>query len=240
MGELKPLIGIPSPRNVGIVLEAHEKLKHIPHLWVKYFPEEEAYQIIRNYFLEHKEYNYLIIAPDDLLIEQQHYDSLVSTLEKEDYPVFSGVCNHSMVSEMQDLLAICIDRLPNIVRIRKRHFVFPRYQDVPKGIIQVKFAGFPFMFIRRDIVKQINFDSDRKFNPYRIGRNTGFDLPFCHNCNDLGIPIHVDTNVLMLHLRGAPLSQPYGNQVDDILVGREPKRVYFQQDDQIEDITEQY
>lgn len=237
---VKPIIALPSPRKVDIVIETHEKeLKDIPHLWVKYIWEKEAYAIIRDYFLKHNEYTHLIICPDDLIVKREHYDALVTTLEKEDYPVFSGICNKSMIAG--DLMAICIDELPNVNRRKGRRFHLASYREMPKGIIQVKFAGFPFMFIRRDIVEKIEFESDRKWNPYRrVVRELGFDLPFCHNCNELGIPIYVDSRVVMLHLLGASLSEPYGNQVENLLVGKEPPRVYFQQDDKIEDLTEHY
>lgn len=234
---MNPLIALPSPRKIDVVIEAHEKLKHIPHLWVKYFEEEEAYQVIRNYFLEHTEYTHLVIAPDDLIVEPQHYDALVSDLKKINFPVLSGICNLSMVSGMENIINICIEQMPNIVRTKKRDFKFPKLSELPKGLLQVKFSGFPFMFIRRDIVEKIDFESDRKHNPYRINPlNRGFDLPFCYNCDQLGIPIHVDTRVLMLHLRGADLSYSYGNQVENLLVGKEPKRVYFQKDDEIQDL----
>jgi len=60
--------------------------------------------------------------------------------------------------------------------------------------------GFPFTFIRRDIIERRTIEGDYIFSG-SIHRNNGIppDCLFCNNCKDIGIKLMVDTDVRMFH-----------------------------------------
>jgi hypothetical protein len=70
-------------------------------------------------------------------------------------------------------------------------------------ILKVKFSGFPLMFIRRDVLDKIKFESDIEWNP-DAEKPEAFDVTFCYRCDQLSIPIYANTSVILHHLREAP------------------------------------
>ena len=231
MSDIKTLIVSASPRDILQSKEGLDDIKGVPKLLVKYFNEADAYKVITSYFLKHKkDFDYMVIAPDDLIVGQKYYDMLMKDLKKEQYPVLSGVCNVNVINNQVDRLAICIDKLPSIRR-DEREFGWAdlRNKDhpIPEGIIKVKFAGFPFMFIRKDIIEQIEIKGDLDYNldlPKHSTGSTSMDTQFCWECDKKGIPIHVDTRVKMVHLAGASPSI-WGFNSDQLYIGTRPARV---------------
>jgi hypothetical protein len=232
LSDIRTLIVSPSPRQILQCKEGIDDIKGVPKLIVKYFKEADAYKIMRDYFLKHKkDFDYMAIAPDDLIVGQRYYDMLIKDLEKEKYPVLSGVCNLNLLGS-PERLAICIDKLPNIHKQEREYaWADTRNKDhpVPSGIIKVKFSGFPFMFIRKDIVEQIDITGDLPYNldlpPHSHG-STSMDLQFCWDCDKKGIDIYCDTRVRMVHLSGA-IPSVWGFSSDQLYVGTRPARVFY-------------
>lgn len=184
-----------------------------------------------DFFSKHKEFTHIVVSPDDLVVKREHYEALVKTLEKnvDKYPVFGAVCNIN--TSTPKTLNICIDHSPHVIR-RLRRYIWADADTVQEGIIKVKFAGMPFMFIRRDILQQIPILGDTRFDIITKHKEPkSFDCPFCWECNKKEIPIHVDTRIKLLHLRGEEAK----NYVD-----KYPPKVYFQVNDEIEDLTNYY
>jgi hypothetical protein len=238
---IKPLVCVLSPRDIDIVKEGHNTFKHIPHLWLKYWSAIQAYHIIKDFFLNKpigKQFTHLVISPDDLVVTSEHYKALLKTVEQEDYPVFSGVCNVDCAHPTT--LNICIEAVPNIIR-KLRRYHWEDLNKVKLGVIQVKFAGMPFTFMRRDVVEKVPLLGDTPYDPLRKGiEPTSFDSAFCWHCSQMGIPIHVDTRVKLLHLRGMHDNSPIGSQVSHTYVRKKRPQAYYQVDDKIQDFTDQY
>ncbi len=195
---MKLLLGMPSPRNIKIVNDNWEKINE-DQIIVKHYREWSAYQEIRNYFLEHKEYTHLAICPDDLIITQKDIDILKNDLLEFDYPVLCGISNVNM--NETEMIVVIIDSIPTLEK-STRSFNFDHFEDLKEDITQVLHAGFPLQIIKRSIVNMIDFDSDSKLNggdPDIIGN---LDLIFSHRCKELNIPIHCDRRARMIHLRG--------------------------------------
>ena len=76
MTKINPLLCCPSPRDIREVYEALRETGY-DRLYAKYYPEKTAYNLLRDYFLDHTEYTHLVICPDDLIIKKEHIDSLV-------------------------------------------------------------------------------------------------------------------------------------------------------------------
>lgn len=220
MTKFNPLLAIPSPRNIPKTTQAYHSLD-VDKLWVKYYPENIAYAHIQRFFLEHREYTHLVISADDLLVQPEQFEALKSSVRanQEEYPVFSGVCNNDMVGGCEFVMAVSLKFPPCNPR---RHtygygyaFVDARGHNMdrrnpdkrgpaPTGIHHVSFAGFPCMFIRRDILQRLTLRTDYEYNlQYRMP-GSSVDTVFCWDCYHAKpqIPIHADFDVKMLHLRG--------------------------------------
>lgn len=198
------LFACPSPRDIPQVLDEHPLLPCDVYV-VKYEPEWQAYFQIREFFLGHKEYTHLAIACDDVVVKPNHIRRIIRDLELFDYEVMSGMMN----VEQDDLETLNITPKENIVKPRHEERVYQwlKKKDViGKGIIEVGFSGFPLMVIRRNIVSEIPFDSDGAFNGGDVASAGSLDVVFCKACHDKGIPIMVDTDILLLHMRRSGVS----------------------------------
>jgi len=180
--------------------EILKELKKIPcdKLILKYMPYPHPHNIARDFFIEHKEYTHLIIHPQDLIVTKQHYENLVADLKEFDFPVLGGVCNVDINRNRKFLWNFCME-LP-AWDIDKRY-----YNWCPMGegldILRVKFQGFAFCFIRRDVIERKTIEGDFIFRgANHLNGHPAPDLTFCTMCNNLKIPVHVDTRVRMFHL----------------------------------------
>jgi len=202
----KILHAIPSPRdNIQGVLDYQPDLpfdRFIP----KFMPEVDAYHLVRDFFLSHKQYTHLAIGTDDIVVKPEHMQALAADLAEKDYPVLTGVMN--VFQEDHDLLNITPNgsnpspiwakRIYNWINKKEMY----RYTaNGTNPIIQVGFSGFPVMIIRRDIVERIAFESDAKYNPVPFPLGGSLDVQFCYSCHRMKIPIFCDTRVEMDHLR---------------------------------------
>jgi len=190
------LLGIPSPRDNDAVISQWPLLP-CDKLIIKYYHEWTAYQHMRTWFLSHKEYTHLVIASDDLIVKPENIEKLIEELKKKDYSVFCGVCSING----NDLNVINIIRTENMPTLNERHYDFIKRKDV-SGIIEVGFAGFPLMAIRRDMIERFDFDSQSKLEGGDPDYTGNLDLIFCIRCKENNIPIYVDTDNYMIHLRG--------------------------------------
>ena len=201
--QINPLLCIPSPRNIKVVKECFDSLPY-DKLWIKEnFDEEEAYTILRNYFLEHKEYTHFVILPDDLLVPQATLQKLVTDLQKKDYAVLSGICNFNCEKigtkdrpgSYERQLAVDANHLKGAEYLLEREIPHPDHyvkEGQLKGIKRVVFSGFAVAFIRRDIVEKIPFDT----------KGRGFDAAFSHKLLLEKIDQYVDFDAESLHLKG--------------------------------------
>ena len=208
MSKIRPLLCSPSPRDIRSVYDALKDTGH-PRLYAKYYPEKTAYNLMRDWFLDHEEYTHFVICPDDLVIEKEHIENLIKTLEEHDYPTLSGVCNVDG-GDYKDKLNIT-ENLPHPTRMvpKRKQVGWRFYSWVPKNtrfpnpIIRVPFSGFAAMFISRDVLKRYRFVDDAKHNgvPHLI--TGGIDVMFSNVCAIENIPQMVDTRVRMKHLKGS-------------------------------------
>lgn len=249
--DVRPLIAIPSPRDIPFARDNLNTIEKVPKLWVKYFSEAEAYQIIQSYFLEKsKDTNYLIISPDDLVVTQKDYQELVKTIHDfggpEKMPTLAAVCNIHNIPGYVTQLAICIDT-PIHPQRRRRHYQWADMRNpswTKNGydkmrLLEVKFSGFGFQFIRRDIIEKIGLQGDLQYNGfYRDAQNYSFDVIFCWMCLENKIPIYVNPQVKLLHLRGSHVRDYEG--IEPLLVGKkDPKVIYVDEEGKGTDITEE-
>lgn len=197
MPVVNALICSPSPRDIPAFREGQNTIP-CDKLLVKYHHAKRAYKIMRSYFLDHKEYTHMILHPDDLIVNQSHYNTLKQNVEEYDYQVISGVCNISVKNNKR--LAIDITNLPKTNR-RVRKYDFASTNVNLTGIIKVVWAGFPFMWIRRDVIEKIELVDDSQWNQQDPNKGWSFDVVFCYYCDVLDIPIYANLDVKMEHLK---------------------------------------
>lgn len=207
--DFKPLIALPSPRDIEIVKNAVDAVRlkyHVDVLWVKYTsPERCAYKILRDYFLAgyiQNGWTHLAIWPDDLLVAVEQWALLCEDIRSNNYPVLCGMCNIDSTEQYRGLYNICPDMAVD-ARPEERRYQWLRESDYrvenePRPY-KVYFAGFPLMFIERDIVKHIPFRDDRWYDPNQGG--CCIDVMFCYDCCYLKYPIYCDTRVKLKHLK---------------------------------------
>lgn len=212
---MKPnlLLGRGTPRDYIPDVIKYNAMLHVDRIIPKFYPEYFAYKIMRNYFLQNKQYTHLVLATDDIVVKPNHLSLLQKDLERCDYPVLSGLMNVDLDDEVFVNLSMSLPMKNRKLRqysMMTRDDVFLR-----EDIFQVAFSGFPLMAIRRDVVEKIPFDADKVFEGLPPHRGASLDFVFCWRCQDMNIPVHVDKRIDMLHLRTA----------GGLDVGKKPKQV---------------
>jgi GT2 family glycosyltransferase len=197
----KFLFFIPSPRDIPEVKQPIVDLLYQKHdvLWMKYYPELEAYQKARQYFLNSpKKYDYLCIIPDDLAINSEGLNNLFRELENPsielskfggNYPVLAGVCNYSYINEQQmEMVAASISST-----VSSYLLTFKGLESMKDNIIKCAYIGFSCEFIHRDVLKQIDF----KRYP-----DLGLDNAFSDQLIKKKIPQYILKTAKFVHYKG--------------------------------------
>ena len=215
---IKPLIAIPSVRDLAEFKQAINKIKNIDKLWIKYTPSQTSYPLIHSEFLANpNNYTHLIILPDDLIVEPdklQHllndYETALSADEK-DTTILTGFCNVDVKSNI-DKANICTETV--ITNRNGRHYAWLSIQDLRTQknnidldenatdrdyLIPVRFAGFPLYVIPRKIVEQISFRDDSNAEYKQTG--VCYDVMYCNDSQEKGFQILTDLRVDLKHLR---------------------------------------
>jgi len=188
---MNPLLFMPSPRDIPEVKKTWHIIPYDKFI-VKYTPEVEAYQIGRNFFLEHEEYTHFIICPDDLEISTQGVEQLMDDADEFDFPVISGIGN---IDESQpDLLAICRKPCQYNLGPSVGYGEYIKRDELPKDdIFEVGHLGFGCQIIDRDTIEKTTFQQ---------WEDKGYlDWQFSIECNKLGIQLLVDKRVSGYHRR---------------------------------------
>lgn len=208
---IKPLIFIPSPRDISEFTEATKKLKH-DKLWVKYHQQQHAYDLARLYFLtNYDHYTHFIILPDDLIIKWWHLDILLSRPDD----VISGWCANTARVQGFDNLDSCVSfSLPPDPPCSGIYSMYnfllvediQSFLDTGTSIMPVKFSGFAPMIIPRKIIEQI---------PFRTSDGCCVDSCFSIDLAEHGIKQYVDLQCQTQHIRHPAIlvgqQEPYIN-----------------------------
>jgi len=224
----KFLFVIPSPRDIAEVKQPIVDLLYGKHdvLWMKYYPELEAYQKARAYFLNSpKNYDYMCIIPDDLAINDDGLRNLFRELENPsldmvqwggNYPVLAGICNLSYINEeqMEKVAASISSTLSQYL------LTFRALEGMNDSVIKCAWIGFSCEFIHRSVLERIDF---RQFP------ELGIDNTFSDSLIKKKIPQYILKTARFTHYKG--LSVKFKNALstnpDVILTGvKKPHVIY--------------
>ncbi len=170
---------------------------------VRYQKEYPAYIKMREFFLEHTEYDYMVLASDDILVTPEHIEILKKTLNKKKYKIVSGLMNVDSPewNKPNGRINITLD-LPK-KNMSERSWNFILRKEIPSSrYFKCGYSGFPLMAIHRDVVEKFVFDTTGVWDSRGVAGGYNIDLVFCWRCHEAGIPIWVDSKIDMFHLRG--------------------------------------
>ena len=203
---MKPLLGVFHCREIPQFKEHTDKLK-IDKLWMKFYPQGEAYAKAREWFLDHIEYTHFVTLPDDLLATQKVIDILTMDASSLDEDIIvSGWCNNT-AHITNNIYTDFSFTLPPIQTKEWHPYNFASIEQILKykrDIIPVPFQGIALTFLPRKIMEEIPFRTDI---PQDIG--------LAHDLAEKRISQYIDLRARMIHLR-----HPQG-----ILVGKKPKEI---------------
>lgn len=218
---MKLLISVTKGRNIDEFDNAVINYLHdYDQYWVCYYTQHEARHIIKEYFEAHEEYTHLVILPDDLVVNQQAIDMLLSNLSEKDYAVLVGCCNVDTAANRDklnvSLYPINPHRVENSTYKYEFITIFDTHLFARPQPSRVFYQGDAFLILRRDIVKQLTFDTDYKLNEIEPEQGCCNDVVMSYELNQLQIPIYCNLKAVFKHLKisdAEPMSK--------ILVGEE-------------------
>lgn len=181
-----------------------------------------AYKLMQTFFLRNKlnrQYDYLVITPDDLILNKKSLDVLLNEienpslprepdrkdenapwLEKDHYDVLSGVCNWGCGTPYDvNHAPIITDKVPTTVdfmfNFDKAQLleISTRYTRSAGKVMQVMFAGFPLTFVHRDVFESVDLHPNDK--------EVCTDLVFADDLERKQIKQYVHLDALFLHIR---------------------------------------
>ncbi len=216
---MKPLLVILNPRSIPQFHKAIEKINGISKLWIKYFPQDEAYKKAREFFLQ-SEYTHFMILPDDLIVTQADVDSIVNY--DESYDSISGWCNNTGRDDTNVDTNISAFLPPDPPRTSTyegyRWFKIAQFESLlskvenSDSIIPVLHQGFALSRLSRRLIQQVPFRTDG-----------GCCVDSCLSLDlikfRVGFTQYVDIRIRMKHLK-IPRSE--------LLVGKEKATMLFE------------
>ena len=190
---IKPLIFIPSARDLREFYDATNKLPY-DKLWVKYYPQYEAYAVARWTFLNNpNNYTHLVILPDDLIVEQKQIEKL---LEHPD-DIMSGWCMFGIKKTPDERKTLdsniseyCPDEPAYSLTYDKFKWLsieaIENYIKTGKTIIPIVFCGFAPTIIPKKYVD---------FLPFRGSQGCCIDTCISQDLKQSGIIHYADLTV---------------------------------------------
>jgi len=208
--EIRPLLFIPSPRDIPEVAESIGNLK-IDKLWIKYHPQLEAYEHASIFFRNH-DFTHLIIHPDDMLATQSELDQLIQDITEEPNRVIGGYCNVTAGStdwEDANISYSLPPDPPHIGTYQDYHWIPLKDLAGKSEIIKVKHSGFGLLALPRDVITKIPFRTDSGCCP---------DSCLSLDLDKSGIDQYVDTRIYCKHIRTDPSILQVGKKEKEIRI----------------------
>jgi hypothetical protein len=224
------LVGITKGRDVPEFEKAVDAtLSGFDKVVASYFPSYTARRLIRATFRNLREYTHLAILPDDLIVNQKAIDILVTDLQRVDYPVLCGCANLDMTPAGRSLVNVSLELPSPKLKKGTHHYNLMTeeweliYSKNQQPII-VKYAGDPFVILRRDIVDKLSFLNDASYNGVTEDQGCCEDVVMSNELDKLGIPLYCDLRAKMLHLKISD-----ADSKTKLQVGKKPSSIDFVQ-----------
>ena len=241
-GKSDTLWAITYGRDFKLVRQWVDSVNFVDKLEINYFMHHEALNFAKKYFLEHKQYKYLIISTDDTLGTACDVKQILQDERKHKFPVVSGWCNVKLNRSWAAVSLKPHDGIKTkISTYDSYHFI--DMADILTGrlgypFFKAWFVGMPLTLMTRETVEKLSFNGfllqkDKLCitpETQQNGRPVMFDLQFCIECDKLGIPIMIDTRVFLLHFGFGVIGSLRPGVIvegDHIKVGKRPPQINF-------------
>lgn len=194
MVQTNPLIISGSPRDIPEVRDITLQIQY-DKLLAKYYSEADAYRLLQNFFLEHKEYTHAVICPDDLVVDPTYFNVLKWDVEQLNPPYLAGICPLQWGSHQYACGMTPAHEVGPYHYMEDRDIEYERARQ-KSPILRVMWEGFACAWIRRDVLEKISLRA--------VSGSMGFDVAFSYDCINHGIPQYVDSAVKLVHLKNKP------------------------------------
>lgn len=169
-------------------------LHGVDQLWIKYYPQREAYSIARDWFLQHKTYSHFLLLTDDVIVLQKDIDQLI---ENAGYEVISGWFNQNLTDHAEDTnFSFSLPPDPPFKATYEGYKFEPIASVKPRRqgsiIIPVLHQGTALTLLSREIIEQV---------PFRHSEGCCIDSCLSLDLATKGIKQYVDLRVRTLHLK---------------------------------------
>lgn len=152
-------------------------------------------------FLAETEADWLLFLDADMVFEPDLLDRLVEAADPLERPVVSGL----YFGRSED--GTPFPQMYALVEAAERpgEVISARFEDYPKGLVEVFGAGAGCMLIHRRVLELMRERAADPVFPWFQetsainGRYTSEDLTFCHRVRELGLPVYVDTRIVCGH-----------------------------------------
>ena len=193
---MNPLLFMPSPRDIPQVKQAWTKLPYDKFI-VKYKNQKEAYAEGREFFLQHEEYDYIVICADDLVIQPEDLETLLKDVQEFKFKQLDGICPlDETMPEFYACQPLGCDVSGN--QPQMGYGCWYMKETIPDDTyLRVGHSGAVCRVIERELFTKLTFTGG---NDTKDG---WFDFGMTKEMNELKVPIMVNTTVLMEHLRNA-------------------------------------
>jgi len=200
----------PSPRDIEEVRACFSNVEFVDQLFVKYYPEYLAYQLIQEQFLS-ADYTHLILAPDDLTFTRENLIRLLQDVKDRNFDVIGGVCNVDL-DWNDDRLLLVTDKVVPLKRENKlRYFEHIHRYYAYNGKLRPEFArdpilrtvwqGFPLTCIKRSVLEIIKLRTDAEFNDLDPAYGCCVDDVFSWDLLQNNIASYTDLRIRTKHLK---------------------------------------
>ena len=188
---MKPLLVIFQFRNIPQFLESVKDLT-IDKLWIKFYPQREAYDIGRRWFLEHKEYSHFLLLTDDVIVLQEDIDQLIEDATNG-FEVVSAWFNQNLTDHAGDTnFSFQLPPDPPF-KGQYKDYQFEKIDTVDTDkIIKVLHQGTALTMISRRIIEDV---------PFRHSEGCCIDSCLSLDLYNKKIPQNIDLGTRTLHLK---------------------------------------
>lgn len=229
--KFNPLVIFANAYDCFPAIHAAEKLP-ADTLFVNYFPYPENYFVAEEFFEKHEEYSHILYLAPDVVMMERDFEILCKHIQEEKFHVLGPLCNVD-TEKYKDRLA-CTQELPSLEYAKRRYYWLSegaRLALIQNGrkFLQVKFNAGLYLMDRETKMKvkwtKLPYATDER--PIWESRG-GYacDLAQSHFLNFLDIPIMVDLNIKIKHLRYAGELQVGKKERSINLIKKEDKDDY--------------
>lgn len=152
-------------------------------------------------FLAQTDADWLLTLDADMVFEPDMLDRLLEVADPVERPVVSGL----YFGRSEE--GIPFPQMYAQVETSDGRIASARFENYPKGLVEVLGAGAGCMLIHRDVLERMRkAAADPVFPWYQEttevnGRYTSEDITFCHRVRQLGLPVFVDTRIVCGHVK---------------------------------------